>query len=71
MAIEIIVRGKLPAEIKYRLTCSTCKTQFRCLQSDCDKGGRYNEVDYSIKCPVCSTSLVVDERDEEKEEVQA
>ena len=54
MAIDVIVRGKVPEEERYEVYCEHCRSLLRCKHSDlsftCD--GR-NGTDVSIICPVC------------------
>lgn len=52
MAIEIIKRGTLPEDQRYKATCSNCRTEVALRKND----GRFSKDDtYYYTCPVCES----------------
>lgn len=61
--IEIIRKGKIPEDKKFRYTCSRCQTifEFKASEAKLEATCR-NESFRVIKCPLCNRECCVDER---------
>ena len=63
MAIKIISKGVDPKTTPLRGTCSNCRTEVECQQSDAKYNDNYDCRDpresayYSVVCPVCSSGI--------------
>lgn len=58
MTIEITKRGQLPEEVKYKLKCNNCKTEFTATIQD----GKvtYDQRDgnfLTVACPLCNNPV--------------
>lgn len=52
MAIEILKKGQLPFEKRYRGTCDRCGTVIQAIQSDLYyRANGYNDGAWSTRCP--------------------
>lgn len=60
MAIEIIKRGKDPAETPIPATCTNCETDITFLPSDAKLVPDQRDGDYyEVVCPCCPTKITV------------
>lgn len=61
MAIEIIKRGQIPEEKKYRGCCSNCRTEFSFQQKDAKVSHDLRDGSFmTIACPVCKAAVYKD-----------
>jgi hypothetical protein len=59
MSIEVVIRGKPPAERSYTVTCR-CKSVLKFLRRDAKFTSDQREGDFlTISCPVCAESVHV------------
>ncbi len=60
--VEIIKRGMLPGDVKFKSTCSNCKTEFSFTRSEATDGSGCDQRDaglLKISCPVCNRDCFV------------
>lgn len=60
MAVEVVKRGELPGNRKYKGTCGYCQTQIKCIQSDGKLVAARDQRDgdrLEVKCPVCAKNI--------------
>lgn len=57
--VQIIKRGKVPAEIEYKATCDNCKTEFSFFRHEAQREdhGQRDGSCMIIACPLCHADV--------------